>query len=107
MVGEERARGESLKWWEPARRNRGNYTTMLKEGEKKKKGAGAARFTPPSPPPPPPPPTPQFGKSRGSFYHLSHISYSKLIKLNGPIALSSGAIVCLTLKLTDNNIIIM
>ena len=101
MVVEERAGGESLKWWEPARRNRGNYTTMLKEGRKQEERGRSRKVC--TPVPAPPSPTPQFGKSRGSFYHLSHISYSKLIKLNGPIALSSGAIVCLTLKLTDNN----
>ena len=73
MVGEERARGESLKWWEPARRNRGNYTTMLKEGEKKKKGAGAERFTPPSPPPPPSPYTTIWKESGKFLSPITHI----------------------------------
>ena len=74
---------------------------MLKEGRKTEERGRSRKVC--TPVPTPPCPTPQFGKSRGSFYHLSHISYSTLIKLNGPIALSSGAIVCLTLKLTDNN----
>ena len=104
VVEGERARGESLTWWEPARRNRGNYTTMLKEGRKQEERGRSCKVCTPIPTPPPPP-TPQFGNSRGSFYHLSHISYSKLIKLNGPIGLASGDIVCLTLKLTDNKII--
>ena len=52
VVEGERARGESLTWWEPARRNRGNYTTMLKEGRKQEERGRSCKVCTPIPTPP-------------------------------------------------------